>query len=90
MKILIDAAEGRGYRISFESDEGETRTYGEVIYSLRESMDYAYLMAEEIEGATGEWIEPLISAAAIRVNKDFDIDARKLWNTPEFRAAIPV
>lgn len=47
-------------------------------------------MAEEIEGVTGEWIEPLISAAAIRVNKDYDIDARKLWDKPEFRAAIPV
>lgn len=84
MKILIDSAPD-GYAVVFVSDEGERKEYTGGIHSLYDALDKADTLASAVEAATGQHVEPLVSAAAIRENRNKDIAARKLWNNPAFR-----
>lgn len=87
-KILIDAAPN-GYEVRLETESGEVKlSTAWAIRNMRAALDEAYVIAEWFEEESGGHIEPLVSMDAIRENHSHDLDARKLWNNPLFRAVI--
>ena len=85
MQILIDAAPGGGYTLTFVSSTGARKQFEDTLPGIKEMLDNAYQLTHTVVTITGIKTEPLISAAAIRENRNRDIAARKLWNDPSFR-----
>lgn len=86
MKIFIAPVPDRsGYSITTELDDGTMNIYPNTVSSLSEALAYVQFLANEVEKATGVLPESFVSAAAIRENRNRDIDARRLWNNPDFR-----
>lgn len=90
MKLLIDAAQGGGYTFTTEMDDGSKLPYPRVIDNLPEALHYATVCADLVEKETGQRPPALVSASAIRVNKNRDLAARKLWNMPDWRAKMMI
>lgn len=82
MQILVEAADD-AYALRFVNGDGSTRL-PERYESLEKAIEYAYLLAKQVEKTLGRRLEPLVTAQAIEAGKDRDPDAARLWQNPEF------
>lgn len=82
MQILVEAV-GDAYALCFTRGQTSTRL-PERYPSLEQAIEYAYLLARQVEKTLGVRLEPLVSAQAIEEGKDRDPDAARLWQNPDF------
>lgn len=82
MQILVEAV-SEGYALCFMRGETSTRL-PERYPSLERAIEYAYLLARQVEQTLGVRLEPLVTAQAIETGKDRDPDAARLWQNPDF------
>lgn len=82
MQILVEAAE-ESYALCFVQGDTSTRL-PERYDSLEKAIEYAYLLARQVEQTLGRRLEPLVTAQAIEAGKDRDPDAARLWQNPDF------
>jgi len=82
LQILIEPAD-EGYALCFVNGDTSTRL-PERYTALSKAIEYAYLLARQVEKTLGKRIEPLVTAQAIEKNKDRDPEAARLWNKPDF------
>lgn len=82
MQILVEAADD-AYALRFVNGDHSTRL-PERYESLEKAIEYAYLLANQVEKTLGRRLEPLVTAQAIEAGKDRDPDAARLWQNPDF------
>jgi hypothetical protein len=87
MTVVIDAAQGGGYKIHLDI-EGLIKPFVEVYSNSIEAMDVAQQLVDAIEKTMGEKVDAVISREAVRRNKDRDITAWIAWNSPEYHALL--
>ena len=80
MQILVEAADD-AYALRFVNGDHSTRL-PERYESLEKAIEYAYLLANQVEKTLGRRLEPLVTAQAIESGRD--ADAARLRQNPDF------
>ena len=89
MRILIDAAQGGGYRLHFEFGEDKRFTKPKRIMNLYDVLDSVFFLLVNLENDAGKRFEWTITPEALQKNRDRDIAFWKSLHDPDFRPYIP-